>query len=151
MLLRRGSLPHCLGDCFSDKIASQWQVWVVTFCEIDQFVNLTGSFSFLQNLSRDVRKTHPRRCANKFYFLDYGLHAAPKNLNKAVQESIDKIEQPSLILLGYGLCDNGLNNIRSGKHTLIIPKADDCIAIFMGSRDKYLEVFSEKPGTYYLT
>lgn len=84
-------------------------------------------------------------------FLDYGLHAVPKNLTEAVQESINQIEEPSLILLGYGLCGNGLNNIHSGKHTLIIPKTDDCIAIFMGSREKYLQVFSENPGTYYLT
>ena len=84
-------------------------------------------------------------------FLEYDLHAVPKKLNQAVQEAIDKIEQPSLILLGYGLCGNGLNNIRSGKHTLIIPKTDDCIAIFMGSREKYLQMFSENPGTIYLT
>ena len=84
-------------------------------------------------------------------FLDYGLHAVPKKLTQAVQESIDQIEQPSLILLGYGLCGNGLHNIHSGKHTLIIPKTDDCIAIFMGSREKYLQIFSENPGTYYLT
>ena len=97
------------------------------------------------------KKHIPKDVPIEFNFLDYGLHAVPKKLNQAVQESIDKIEQPSLILLGYGLCGNGLNNIRSGKHTLVIPKADDCIAIFMGSRDKYLEVFSENPGTYYLT
>ncbi len=35
--------------------------------------------------------------------LDYGLHAAPKNLNIAVQTKIDSIPDPSLIVLGYGL------------------------------------------------
>ncbi len=98
---------------------------------------------FEKNIPDDLRIT--------IDFLEYGLHAVPKNLNRAVQEAIDKIEQPSLILLGYGLCGNGLHNIRSGKHTLVIPKADDCIAIFMGSREKHLQMFSENPGTYYLT
>ncbi len=85
------------------------------------------------------------------YFLDYGLHSVPKRLNQAVQDQIDSIEQSSLIVLGYGLCGNGLDGIRAGKHTLVIPKADDCIAIFIGSRQRYLEQFNENPGTYYLS
>jgi hypothetical protein len=84
-------------------------------------------------------------------FLDYGLHTTPRLLKKAVQEYIDQIETPSLVVLGYGLCGNGLADISSGKHTLVIPKADDCIAIFMGSRQHYMSQFNEYPGTYYLT
>lgn len=84
-------------------------------------------------------------------FLDYGLHSIPKQLHQAVQEELDRIESPSLVVLGYGLCGNGLNNIQSGKHTLVIPKADDCIAIFMGSRERYMAQFQQNPGTYYLS
>ena len=84
-------------------------------------------------------------------FLDYGLHTFPKKLKQAVQEQIDALEQPSIVVLGYGLCGNGLDQIRAGMHTLIIPKADDCVAIFMGSRQRYLEQFDAQPGTYYLT
>jgi len=84
-------------------------------------------------------------------FLDYGLHSVPKQLKVALQEQIDSIAEPSLIVMGYGLCGNGLNEIEAGKHTLVVPKADDCVAIFMGSRQRYLEQFNEKPGTYYLT
>lgn len=84
-------------------------------------------------------------------FLDYGLHSIPKQLKLAVQEEINAIQKPSLIVLGYGLCGNGLNEIQAGIHTLVIPKADDCVAIFMGSRQQYLDQFNEKPGTYYLT
>jgi hypothetical protein len=84
-------------------------------------------------------------------FLEYGLHSIPKQLKQAVQEGIDRIESPSLVVLGYGLCGNGLDDIRAGKHTLVIPKADDCVAIFMGSRQRYLTQFKQNPGTYYLT
>ena len=84
-------------------------------------------------------------------FLEYGLHSVPKQLNQVVQENINAIEQPSLVVLGYGLCGNGLDEIQSGIHTLVIPKADDCIAIFMGSRQRYLQQFHENPGTYYLS
>ncbi len=84
-------------------------------------------------------------------FLEYGLHSLPKHLKQAVQEEIDRIESPSLVVLGYGLCGNGLDEIRAGKNTLVVPKADDCIAIFMGSRQRYMTQFKQNPGTYYLT
>lgn len=84
-------------------------------------------------------------------FLDYGLHSIPKNLKTAVQEALDSIEVPSLMVLGYGLCGNGLDGIQAGKHTLLIPRADDCIAIFLGSYAAYRREFDANPGTYYLT
>jgi len=84
-------------------------------------------------------------------FLDYGLHSVPKKLRLAVQESIDSIETPSLVVLGYGLCGNGLNGIKAGKHTLLIPRTDDCIAILLGSYDAYLREFNGVPGTYWLS
>ncbi|MCP4141784.1 MAG: DUF1638 domain-containing protein [Chloroflexi bacterium] len=84
-------------------------------------------------------------------FLDAGLHATPKKLKLRVQEQINAISEPSIIVLGYGLCGNGLNEIQAGKHTLVIPKMDDCIAMFMGGRKVFLEEFTKEPGTYYLT
>ena len=93
----------------------------------------------------------PDDLAAEVTFLDYGLHSIPKNLKVAVQEALDAIEEPSLVLLGYGLCGNGLDGIQAGKHTLLIPRADDCIAIFLGSYAAYRREFDENPGTYYLT
>ena len=87
----------------------------------------------------------------KSHYLDYGLHSIPKHLKQVVQEEINHLESPSLVVLGYGLCGNGLDDIHAGVHTLVIPKADDCIAIFMGSRQRYMTQFKENPGTYYLT
>ncbi len=93
----------------------------------------------------------PEELAAEVTFLDYGLHSIPKNLKVAMQEALDAIEEPSLIVLGYGLCGNGLDGIQAGKHTLLIPRTDDCIAIFLGSYTAYRREFDEKPGTYYLT
>lgn len=93
----------------------------------------------------------PAELAEKVTFLDYGLHRVPNNLRWTVQNAIDSVEEPSLILLGYGLCGNGLNNIQAGKHTLLIPRADDCIAILLGSYKDYIREFEDHPGTYYLT
>jgi hypothetical protein len=87
----------------------------------------------------------------KFIYLDYGLHELPKKLNHSVQEALDALEEPSLVVLGYGLCGNGLDGIRAGKHRLLISRADDCIAIFLGSYERYQREFKAESATYYLT
>ena len=93
-----------------------------------------------------LEKMLPDDLAAEVTFLDYGLHSLPKNLKIAVQEALDAIEEPSLVILGYGLCGNGLDGIQAGKHTLLIPRADDCIAIFLGSYAAYRREFNKNPN-----
>ena len=84
-------------------------------------------------------------------FFDYGLHAIPKNLRQTIQSAINAIEEPSLIVLGYGLCGNGLSEISAGPHYLLIPRTDDCNAIMLGSYLAYRHEIDREPGTYYLS
>lgn len=93
----------------------------------------------------------PPELKDRVAFMDYGLHATPKNLRKTLQTEIDSVTTPSLIVLGYGLCGNGLKDLQSGIHTLLLPRTEDCIAIFLGSDDAYRKEFNAHPGTYYLT
>jgi len=93
----------------------------------------------------------PADLADQVSFLDYGLHEVPKKLSTSLQTAIDEIETPSLIVLGYGLCGNGLHGLKSGRHTLLIPRMDDCIAMLLGSYEAYRKEFASAPGTYYLT
>ncbi|MGD2057362.1 MAG: DUF1638 domain-containing protein [Anaerolineales bacterium] len=93
----------------------------------------------------------PDEVAANITFMDYGLHRVPSKLTWSVQDQIDQVKEPSVIILGYGLCGNGLQGVKSRQHTLIIPRADDCIAILLGSREAYLDEFEKEPGTYYLT
>jgi hypothetical protein len=93
----------------------------------------------------------PQDLVGKLTFLDYGLHRVPKQLRASVQAEIDAVPEASLVVLGYGLCGNGLAGIKAGIHTLLIPRTDDCIAILLGSYRSYLHQFQEQPGTYYLT
>lgn len=93
----------------------------------------------------------PPDLTDQITFLDYGLHIVPKKLRLTVQEVIDSIENPSLVVLGYGLCGNGLSGIKAGQHTLLIPRTDDCIAILLGSYQTYQREFKESPGTYWLS
>jgi hypothetical protein len=98
-------------------------------------------------LSRHI----PAELKDRVTFLDYGLHTHPKRLHKTVQAEIDAVTNPSLIVLGYGICGNGLKDIHSGIHTLLMPRTEDCIAIFLGSDAAYRTEFNTNPGTYYLT
>lgn len=92
----------------------------------------------------------PEQVAQTTY-LDYGLHSVPRNLRTELQAQLEGLETPSLVLLGYGLCGNGLHGIRAGRHTLLLPRTDDCIAVLLGSYDEYRRQFEAEPGTYYLS
>lgn len=93
----------------------------------------------------------PEGFAANVTFFDYALHRVPKNLRQTLQEAIDSLPQPSLVVLGYGLCGNGLSEIQAGPHTLLIPRTDDCIAIILGSYQSYRQEFDKEPATYYLS
>ena len=83
--------------------------------------------------------------------MDYGLHLTPQKMRAAIQDQIDGLTVPHLVLIGFGLCGNGLVGLKSRGHTLVIPRVDDCVALFFGSRATYLKEFQAEPGTYYLT
>ena len=84
--------------------------------------------------------------------LDFGLHSNPDKLRAALQAAIDTT--PSnirTVLLGFGLCAKSVAGLTTGNRTVVIPKADDCITIFLGSMDRYNQQQRSEPGTLYLT
>ncbi len=84
--------------------------------------------------------------------LDFGLHTDPAKLRQALQEAIDaESSRADTIILGYGLCSQGVIGIHATGCTLVVPRVDDCIAIFLGSCSAYQQQFRSQPGTYYLT
>lgn len=89
--------------------------------------------------------------ATPITFLDHGLHDIPKKLTRALQAALEALPEPSLVLIGYGLCGNGLHGLQSGRHTLIIPRADDCIALYLGSQAARRAQLEADPGVYFLT
>ena len=104
-----------------------------------------------QVLQSMLEQILPDDLAAQVTFMDYGLHRVPSKMTWNLQDAIDGVEEPSLVVLGYGLCGNGLNGIRAGVHTLLVPCTDDCIAILLGSRQAYVREFEVVPGTYYLS
>jgi hypothetical protein len=84
--------------------------------------------------------------------LDFGLHLHPGDLKKALQDKINEASQNAdALLLGYGLCSMAVVNLHATTATLVIPRVDDCISIFLGSSSAYQQQAKQEPGTYYLT
>jgi hypothetical protein len=86
-------------------------------------------------------------------FLTQGYHDIPKTGCAEIQKRLDAVPAGKFdgILLGYGLCSNILTGLSSAHTPVVIPRAHDCITHFLGSRARYQELFSERPGTYYYT
>ena len=90
-----------------------------------------------------------------YQVLDFGLHINPTNLKRALQDAIDAAagaaSPASTVILGYGLCSMAVVGLQANGCTLVVPRVDDCIAIFLGSGCAYKQQSSAEPGTYYLT
>ncbi len=84
--------------------------------------------------------------------LDFGLHINPASLKAALQQAIDaSAAEADTVILGYGFCSMAVVGLRANGCTLVVPRVDDCISIFLGSREMYKEQVRGEPGTYYLT
>ena len=87
-----------------------------------------------------------------YQVLDFGLHIRPQALKQALQEAIDALpDTVETVILGYGLCSQAVVGLCANNCTLVVPRVDDCIAIFLGSDAAYKEQQRAEPGTYYLT
>lgn len=85
-------------------------------------------------------------------FLPKGLHdRGGRKMAVELQHQVDAVPPGAYdaVLLGYGLCGNGLHGLEARHTMLVLPRAHDCIALLMGSRRRYSEYFQEHPGTYY--
>jgi hypothetical protein len=83
-------------------------------------------------------------------FHEQGLHNEPANLQKRLQEQIQAVDgRYDVILLGYGLCSNGLTGLTSLKTPLVVPRGHDCLTFILGSKERFADYFASHPGTYW--
>lgn len=87
-------------------------------------------------------------------FLSKGLHDHPlTEMRRRLQEAVDAVD-PELydaVLMGYGLCGTGLAGLTARSIPVVLPRAHDCITLFLGARERYLEYFQNNPGVYFKT
>ncbi|MCL5270397.1 MAG: DUF1638 domain-containing protein [bacterium] len=88
------------------------------------------------------------------HFTSQGWHDLKSaTMCERVQAEVDAApkDRYAALLLGFGLCNNGIVGLRARDLPLIIPRAHDCITFFMGSREAYQRHFDANGGAYYLT
>jgi hypothetical protein len=83
-------------------------------------------------------------------FTEKNAHERSENLRSMVQQKIDAAEAGNVaydaILLGFGLCGNGVLGVGAKKTRLVLPRAHDCCTIFLGSRRTFMEHFKDNPS-----
>ncbi|MCE5303166.1 MAG: DUF1638 domain-containing protein [Planctomycetaceae bacterium] len=87
-------------------------------------------------------------------FLPKGLHdIGQTGMSARLTEAVEAVDESryDAILLGYGLCSNGVVGLRAKTIPLVIPRAHDCITLFLGDRHRYLDYFHAHPGVYFKT
>jgi len=87
-------------------------------------------------------------------FLPMQLHASGKvRMRNRLSEYLGAIEEGlyDALLLAYGLCSGGIAGLSAGKIPLVVPRAHDCITLFLGSRQRYQDYFFANGGTYFMT
>ena len=78
-----------------------------------------------------------------------GLHNEPANLRDRLQEAIDDAPASAeAVVLGYGLCGGATAGIEARRIPVVLPRAHDCITLFLGSRERYGEEHG-KVATYW--
>lgn len=84
--------------------------------------------------------------------LEISLHEQPQALGETLQERIDaSAGEFDTIILGYGMCSRAVVGLRANGCTLVMPRVDDCIGMFLGSTAAQRAQLAQEPGTYFLT
>ena len=86
--------------------------------------------------------------------LQLGWHQDPDDLRARLQAKIAAAASGSetaydAIVLAYGLCGRSTEGLRAEKIPIVLPRAHDCITLFLGSRARYQCEFADHPGTYW--
>jgi hypothetical protein len=82
-----------------------------------------------------------------------GLHREPGDLRARLQARIDAAGEGDwdAVVMAYGLCGQSTAGLVARGIPLVLPRAHDCITLYLGSRARYQQQFTEHPGTYWYT
>jgi hypothetical protein len=80
-----------------------------------------------------------------------GLHDVPVDLRARLQEMVLASDRSTYdaVVLGYALCGQATAGLRAGDLPLVVPRAHDCITLFLGDRERYQREFTADAGTFW--
>ncbi len=83
-------------------------------------------------------------------WVEGGLHNSPDRLRQHIQGILDEADGLcDRLIFTLGHCGGGVNNIATGDYQTILPLADDCISLLLGSLSTRKRLSS--PPTFFLT
>jgi hypothetical protein len=85
-------------------------------------------------------------------YLPQLLHNEPMRLRSELQAAVEKCEANAavgVIVLAYGLCSRGVEELRHARCPFVIARAHDCVTLYLGSKERYAEYLKNHPGTYW--
>ncbi|NLL58920.1 MAG: DUF1638 domain-containing protein [Firmicutes bacterium] len=77
-------------------------------------------------------------------------HNNPRQLKACIQQQINLIGNVDNIILLFGNCGNAIQGLSSRESSIVFPRVDDCISLFLGGNRQKKELDS-KGSAYYLT
>jgi hypothetical protein len=84
--------------------------------------------------------------------LEMALHEkSSEALRTALQAAIDATHDAEAIAIAYGLCNRGTIGLVARDAPLVLPRTPDCLALLLGSRQRYADELAVEPGTYFET
>jgi Protein of unknown function (DUF1638) len=87
-------------------------------------------------------------------FLPKRLHdLGSAGMLRRLQAALDAVDESryEAVALGYALCGNGTAGLAARGLPVAMPRAHDCITMFLGSKERYLQYFDSHPGVYFKT
>jgi hypothetical protein len=86
-----------------------------------------------------------------------GLHAEPPRLRDRLQAEIDRAaaghdgtSAPDAVVLAFGLCGGATAGLEARTVPVVLPRAHDCITLFLGSRERYATESAATPTYWYV-
>lgn len=107
---------------------------------------IVGCRTLENELLATIRETG---CQAPVRWIRSGLHNTPALLHDALDSVLEECRGYTHILLAMGFCGNSMAGVRTRDSMLIVPRADDCISLLLGSMHRRSELNSS--GTYFFT
>ena len=86
--------------------------------------------------------------------IEMNLHETPVRLKESLGKKITEVEaryHPDAVALVYGLCGRGLIGVQAQTCPVVVARAHDCVTLFLGSKERYLQKQKDHPETYWYT
>ncbi|HWR05565.1 DUF1638 domain-containing protein [Sporomusa sp.] len=89
-------------------------------------------------------------CRFPVIYLESALHNEPDKLRSVLQEALSRASNVDQVLLVMGYCGNAILGLKPAGFRLVVPRADDCLTMLLGSQQKRTEVQRTMP-TYFFS